>query len=294
MAKYYPDISHYNSVKDWSVVAENVGFITSKATQGTRYVDSTLKTFIKECEKRKIPYWLYAYLNKGNERGQAEFLVDTCKPLVGKYFVGYVLDIEDDNAEGNVILALSWLETVSERCMIYTGWSDYAQYKNLIETRGKNTAFWEARYGLDNGTYSPLYPVHKEADLHQYTSNGVCPGLADRVDLSRLTGKKSLKWFRGGIEVEPEKVGYTGAFPELPSRGYYTLGDGYKQNPGLVMDIKKLQTLVNWINGGSIKIDGAYGPNTVAAVKLAQTNLKVTADGLFGSKTLMAAKAYKK
>ena len=95
-------------------------------------------------------------------------------------------------------------------------------------------------------------------------------------------------------KTEKPLAGYSGAFPEIPSRGYYTLGDGYKQNPGLITDVKKLQRLINWINGGNINVDGCYGPNTAAAVKMAQTTLRVTADGLFGPKTLMAAKAYKK
>ena len=297
MAKY-PDISHHHPVQDWNLVKENVGFIISKATQGTRFVDSTLKSFVKNCEANQIPYWLYTYLNKGNERGQAEFLVDTCKPLIGPFFVGYALDAEEDNEEDNLILALNWIKTQSKRSMIYCGWSDYTQYKRLISSRGENVAWWEARYGKDSGSYNPLYPCHKGVDLHQYTSEGTCPGIPDKIDMNRLTGAKSLKWFQGIDENAPvivdSKKPYSGKFPEIPYKGYFTLGDGYKQNVGLKMDVKKVQELVNWINGGKITVDGCYGPNTVAAVKLAQTNMKVYPDGLFGPKTLMAAKAYKK
>ena len=90
------------------------------------------------------------------------------------------------------------------------------------------------------------------------------------------------------------KAGYSGSFPELPSRGFYTVGDGYKQLTGMQKEIKKLQTLVNWITGGKIKIDGKYGNLTAEAVEKAQTILKVNPDGLFGSKTLLAAKAHKR
>ena len=80
----------------------------------------------------------------------------------------------------------------------------------------------------------------------------------------------------------------------LPGRGYYTLDDGITRLTDYRDEIKKLQLLVNWITGGAIKVDGQYGKNTVAAVKVAQMVLKVDRDGQFGRVTLGAAKAYKK
>lgn len=288
MGKLIPDISHYHTVGNWEKFAGAVSFAISKGTQGVLFVDPYMRAFIAGCEQHRIPYWLYAYLNKGNEKRQAKHLVSACDKYVGNYFRGYVLDAEEDNTPENVQSALEWLKTQSPKCMLYIGGE--AKYEALIASRGDSVAWWEARYGKDDGTYNPKYPCHAGVDLHQFTSNGSCPGVPDKIDLNRLTGTKPLEWFTG----EQELTGYSGEFPSLPSRGYYILGDGYQQNPGLVMDIKKLQTLVNWINGGNIAVDGAYGPNTVAAVKLAQTNLNITADGLFGQKTLMAAKGYKR
>ena len=94
---YYPDISHWKPVKNWNEVKENCPFIISKATQGTNYIDPTLDSFIKGCEANGILYWLYTFLNRGNEKAQAEFMVKVCAPKVGKHFVGYVLDIESGN-----------------------------------------------------------------------------------------------------------------------------------------------------------------------------------------------------
>lgn len=288
MSKLIPDISHYHPVRDWDKFADAVSFAISKGTQGTSFVDSYMQTFVRQCERYRIPYWLYVYLNKGNELRQTKFLVESCYKYVGDYFRGYALDAEEDNAAENVQEALEWLKKNSPKVLLYIGGE--AQYKGLIASRGASVAWWEARYGKDDGTYNPKYPCHTGVDLHQFTSNGVCPGIPDTVDLNRLTGTKPLEWFTG--HEEPQ--GYAGEFPSLPSRGYYTLGDGYKQNPGLKMDVMKLQRLINWINGGRVVVDGMYGPNTAAAVKLAQTTLKVTADGLFGQKTLLAAKGFKR
>ena len=94
MSNYYPDISHYHPVRNWGKVKSNCPFLIAKATQGTSYIDETLDTNIRECERRGIPYWLYAFLNRGDETAQTRFLVEVCKERVEKHFIGYVLDVE--------------------------------------------------------------------------------------------------------------------------------------------------------------------------------------------------------
>lgn len=199
----YPDISHWIHVKDWSQVKKNCGFIISKATQGTNYIDSTLDSFIKGCEANGIPYWLYTYLNKGNEKAQAEYLVNVCKGKVGRMFIGYVLDIEENNTVTGVRQALRYLKSLGGKCMIYTMYAQYSKYKNVIADRGVNCAWWEARYGQDTGAYNPAYPCHNGVDLHQYTSKGTVAGIGHPVDLNRITGTKSILYFTG--EKHPEK-----------------------------------------------------------------------------------------
>ncbi len=195
-----PDISHWKPVQDWDWVENNVAFIITKATQGTSYVDSTLKSFITECESRGIPYWLYAYLEDGDELAQTKFLVETCSSLVGKYFVGYVLDVEENNDATSVSNALSYLNTQSAKTMIYTGWSYYqykSAYKTLLNNLSSSTAWWESRYGLNDGEYpdQTKYPIHSGVDLHQYTSAGYTKGISSSTDLNKVVGSKSLEWF---------------------------------------------------------------------------------------------------
>lgn len=102
----YPDISHWHPVSNWALAKANCPFLVSKATQGTSIIDPTLDSFIQGCEAYEIPYWLYTFLEKGNELEQARFLVNTCKGKVGKFFVGYVLDVERKNNAEDVQQAL--------------------------------------------------------------------------------------------------------------------------------------------------------------------------------------------
>ena len=190
------DLSHHHPVKDWSKVKTMSPFIITKATQGTTFVDNYMDTVIKKCEALKIPYWLYAFMNAGNELAQAKFLVKTCKPKVGKYFVGYVLDFERDSNVDNSIKALQYIQKYSAKTMVYTAHHKYDRFKKLINSRGENCAWWEPRYTVGGGnSYSSKYPPHNGVELHQFTESYVASYLSGKNDANRLTGKRDLDWF---------------------------------------------------------------------------------------------------
>ncbi|MCD8381559.1 MAG: peptidoglycan-binding protein [Clostridiales bacterium] len=277
---YYPDISHYHPVEDWSKVKANCPFLISKATQGTNYTDTTLTEFIQGCEKNKIPYWLYAYLSLGNELAQAKYLVSTCKDKVCDYFQGYILDVEAGNTAANVQSALDYLEGLGGKCIIYTMYAQYSTYKAVITGRGDNTAWWEARYGKNDGGYSSSYPAHDGADLHQYTSKGSCPGISgDVCDLNRLTGTKAESWFTGTTSSSTTTT-TTGGFEVS------TLSTIKKGSTGA--QVKSLQSLLNGKAGASLSVDGDCGTKTVAAIKSYQAAKGLTVDGICGVNTWTA------
>lgn len=284
------DISHHHPVTNWGKVKEAVkpeGFIISKATEGTGFVDSTLDSFISNCEKNNIQYWLYVFLRKGNEIEQVKFMLKTCGKKVGENFVGYCLDVESMNTSKNVSEALAYLkEHTNKKTMLYTAYKDYDLYKSIIAKRG-STLWWEARYGLNNGRYNAKYPAHYGVDLHQFTSNGKILGIMGDIDLSRLTGRKLSKAFKNGEKTpktaKPKKgKAYGGSFPKLPLRGYFRFGDTGSE-------VGKLQKFLRW-HGSKILIDGIYGEKTMNAVKSFQKAKKLKADGLWGKETQTKAK----
>lgn len=238
MADYYPDISHHHSVDDWERVADHCPFMITKATQGTSFVDSAMAGIVRQCEKRGVYYWLYAYLNKGDELAQAKFLEKTCRDKIGKYFMGYILDVEAGNTAAGVQKAMDYLKTLPHKMMLYTMYSQYDRYKNIIALRPKKCAWWEARYGLNNGRYDAAYPCHSGVDLHQYTSNGTCPGFDEKIDLNRITGQgKKEKWF-----LTPKKKTEDGG-KEPPAGESGASGGGTGQEGG--DSVKYFSTLKN-------------------------------------------------
>ena len=279
---YYPDISHWKPVKNWADVDKNCPFIISKATQGTNYIDSTLNSFIANCEKHGIPYWLYTFLNKGNEKAQAQYMVKVCKPKVGKYFMGYVLDVEQNNSAAGVKAALDYLKSLGGKCMIYTMYSQYSKYKDVIAKRGSSVAWWEARYGANNGKYSSAYPCHSGVDLHQYTSRGYCPGIGSMIDLNRVCGSKKIAWFTGAsapakkdktpVKKPTAPTGSTLTLVYKTMKGEY--GDGATRKKKLGSRYNEVMKVINHIDLASAHtlasevIAGKYGDGNVRKVVL--------------------------
>ena len=159
MSDYYPDISHHHTVADWAKVEKNCPFMITKATQGTSFVDSAMAGIVKQCEKRGIPYWLYAYLNKGDELAQAKFLVKTCKDKIGKHFMGYVLDVEAGNAASGVQKAMDYLKTLEYKMMLYTMYAQYDKYKNIILCVRANVPGGRRGMGKTTGNMTRIIPA---------------------------------------------------------------------------------------------------------------------------------------
>jgi len=99
---------------------------------------------------------------------------------------------------------------------------------------------------------------------------------------------------RARKEAKKTTKKYSGEFPKLPSRGYYTIGDGYEVNTTYAPEVKKIQKFLNWACDASLTVDGKYGKNTGDAVRKFQKQYNLEMDGKFGAKTLKKAKTVKR
>ena len=79
---------------------------------------------------------------------------------------------------------------------------------------------------------------------------------------------------------------YTGEFPILRGKGYFSVGD---KGP----EIGKLQTFLNWV-GIDTTVDNEYGMNTYTAVKVFQRATHLTPDGIYGYETHAMVELYNK
>lgn len=252
MSDMYPDVNHFHPVIDWNL-AKRYPFLISKATEGTSFIDPTLKSFITGCENNGIPYWLYVFLDPGAELAQVKYLVDTCGVIIGRHFVGYCIDSEHGSTANSLQEALNWLKTQSPKTMLYTGYKDYDLYKSVINSRGNECAWWESRYGRNTDIYNPAYPPHDGADLHQFTSNIVLPGIkpgSSGSDSSRLTGAIPESWF-----TDPSCSGVN-PWPK-PSR-LFKRGDKGQEVRWIQYELNR--------TGAGLDVDGNFGPLTQQAI----------------------------
>ena len=206
------DLSHWQRITNWRELKANAGFLILKATEGMTYTDPTFWENAERCENLGIPYFAYVYLRRGgSEPEQVQRLIDLCNSAERHLLRGIALDVEDNNDPGAVFTALRVAEMYaslnSKKVLLYTGFAQYTKYKYVIQSRSSLTAWWEARYGVNDGVYHSSAPCHAGVDLHQYTSKGTVDGVAGSVDLNRLTGTKSLSWFTGKAEIIPQKPG---------------------------------------------------------------------------------------
>lgn len=87
---------------------------------------------------------------------------------------------------------------------------------------------------------------------------------------------------------------YNGTYPALPPRGFYQKGDGITSLKDYPTQIKRVQMLMNWLNGSNIAVDGQYGKQTEDAVNKFKKKVGLKQDGCFNLSTLNAAKEYTK
>lgn len=264
-----PDVYHGRTLSSWDDVKKSCDFIIFKATEGRTYIDPKVIERIQKAETRNIPYWVYCYLRKGNELDQAKFMVETVKNYIGVNFIGYVLDAEEQNNVSDCKKALEYLLTLDTKTMFYCMYADYSRYETLIKGFGDKTAFWEARYGLNNGTdTSAKYPPHKACDLLQYTDAGkIALVPKSTCDLNKVTGYgKKHNWFTTPyVSFE---------FPYYEKKGFYEKGDKGTQ-------VELIQIICNKGVGACLDVDGIYGPATEAAVKEVQRMVALNEDGRY-------------
>ena len=125
--------------------------------------------------------------------------------------------------------------------------------------------------------------------------------IADKILAYNKAGGRVLKGLQRRRQAEHDlfvtpvaKQGYPGTFPALPPRGYFKFGDGYIQLRNYTTQIKRVQSVVNWVMGFNLVVDGEYGQKTDKAVTQLQKRFGLNPNGCYGEKCQKACKAFKK
>ncbi len=295
------DISHYDGwpfLPDTAKAYEESDFVIVKATQWeSKYKwEGYFAPAIDKAIKDGKLVGAYHYATGLDPKKEADYFLKVVKPYIGKAVLALDWEEGDNRAWGSRTWAKEFVDYVFEktgiRCFIYTGMDGVDDCEALAST----CPLWFAGYPKDQNSWViPRWPGYYYTDpwnkyaIWQFTSGD------NKVDrnITNISPDGWMEYARGQGTAAPEKT-YGGKWPVIPDRGWFRAGDGMGALTSYRTQVKRVQRLVNWINEGSIAVDGKYGAKTADAVKTAQGKLGVKADGLFGQKTLMTAKGYRK
>ena len=176
---------------------------------------------------------------------------------------------------------------------------EYAQpFREAIEKGNYGILLMGKSAWTDAGHYIAVVNYRIENGTEQFYV--IDSGIKQRNGWWSWTAFKTyVKHFYTIKNLAAGKKKYEGAFPsKFPFRGYYRYGDGWKTctSASFKTAIKEIQRFLNWAIGAGLIIDGEYGSASVAACAKFQSIAMPgeKADGLFGKKTLEAAKNYYK
>lgn len=93
------------------------------------------------------------------------------------------------------------------------------------------------------------------------------------------------------VQVNSNKKGYTGTFPILPVVGGKV---SYLKKGDKGLQVKNLQSVLNWYGNYKLVVDGDFGSLTDKAVRSFQKATKLEVDGKFGKSSLAVMKSIKK
>lgn len=183
------DVSSYQGVIDWKVLAPHIRFAFLKATDGARIIDSQLVNNVKGATDNGIPFGLYHFYRNGGPTECDRFL-----EILNKYpsQLPPVLDLEvrplPGAASSFIHDALAVLGAIGKYAhpMVYTSPFFAATYLNLVFTQ---YPLWVAEY---TSAAEPTLSQWAGWDFWQWSGVGRLPGVSDQVDLDWCLDEPTL------------------------------------------------------------------------------------------------------
>ena len=216
------------------------------------------------------------------------------KDAVGVLTIGYGITNADKDVVGKTITA----------DMTITKDTAEAWLKECIDKKyGPLVAKYDNVYHWNQNQFDALCSFcYNIGSIKQLTDDGQrdTETIARKILAYNKAGGKVLQGLvrrrkaEHDLFCEPVYVGYSGKFPELPRRGRYIVGDGYKSNLDSKSQIKRVQLVLNWVLCGNLVIDGKYGEKTAEAVRRLQKAKGLPVNGKFGNLSLKACKEHRK
>ncbi|WP_067936413.1 GH25 family lysozyme [Alicyclobacillus kakegawensis] len=275
------DVSNIQKTIDWDKVATSGRkWVAIKVTEGATFHDPYFQANMRGAKAAGLlrqPYCFARFATSTPEDEVDSFVKAVEAVAKWDELIPAFLDLED--AAGLEPAALAdrierWFERFKQNTgqegVLYTYPAFVAEH-----LKGQDLSHHPlliAHYGVDKPTIPAPW---KSIWGWQYTSDGNLPGISGRVDLDVYCGTlASLQALVGKGAATTNQA----SAPKIS--GHRTLYSGATGS-----DVKLCQRLFYRAGQHPGAIDGAYGPNTIAAVKAFQEEAKIDVDGICGPDT---------
>lgn len=248
------DIYNGNGVYDYNAIKnDGVQVVIHKATEGTTFVDKTLKPrYLSLVNNFKLGYYHFAR-NTGNPEQQAQNFLNVIEGLHSDTVLW--LDIEntgDWSKQESINFTnrfVNYVKNKGKPIGIYTGLSFYYEY--LQANIDSSIPIWLASYGRQPVQFPNVVSW-------QYSETGRINGISGYVDMN---------YFNDSI--------FTGVKPNSQSVQVV--------KPQIQLSTEQIiQTQLNTVLGCNLSIDGVIGEQTRQQIRVFQTVAGIRVDGVWG------------
>lgn len=185
------DISHHDTISDWSALKQATAGLYMKATEGDTYVDPMLGNYAAAAAKVQLPIGFFHYFWPTNDPSdavrQADHFYHTIQPYGYTFYPA--LDVEEPNNLTPAALSASVLafskefERLSGHSLLIYCSSKFAD-KYLVNTSLSKYALWVADYNGQEPSHAGAWSTHA---MWQYTSRATLAGVPNPMDADHAT-----------------------------------------------------------------------------------------------------------
>ncbi len=198
MTVYGIDLSHYNTVHDWTAVhGNNISFTSVKLTESTDYTDPAAGGHVAGARGVGIHAGGYHFARNVDVEAQVDHFAANLRAhdLLRADSLAPMLDMEATSlrSNGNAFVAdfIGRLrkQTGVRRVLVYANLDWWHSVLRPDEWADQDTGLWIARYNGNPG--NPGWS-HPGLVLHQHSSQGIVPGIPAHVDRDATVGNHTL------------------------------------------------------------------------------------------------------
>ena len=200
------DISHHNTISDWSKIKQSgILGVIHKATQGTTFVDEKYHECRQQALAQNLLFGAYHFGECGDPQAQAQHFLDTVQPEPSDLLV---LDFEPCSATMALQDAELFVRIVVEATGrlpgLYSGQSFLTDCcLGITQTVLQGCFLWIARYSMQMPVVPPLWETWS---LWQYTDSGMVPGVTGACDRNQWNGDEAGLYRLWGVDANTPLV----------------------------------------------------------------------------------------